>query len=233
VSDFFIQQENNNSVIQKADDSITIKILAKKKTLLLREKHIVDAALVLLLERGIDKVTVSSIANRVGIGKGTIYKHFLTKNEIYMRIALDYECELAKRLREGIADNTLETPDAAARTYFQSRLSHPALDRLVQQLERRLEKQSDVNETMAELIEVRASNVAALNEMVKELIAAGILEDVRPSFHYLACWAFAQGAVELYFNPCIQNMSENEKQQLLEFIINIGVNMGNRGHLPE
>ena len=35
---------------------------------------------------------------------------------------------------------------------------------------------------------------------MSELIGKDILEDVPPHFHYLACWALAQGAVELWFN---------------------------------
>src|SRR5690606_18275407 len=39
-----------------------------------REREILDAALALFLEQGEDRVTVEMIADRVGIGKGTIYK---------------------------------------------------------------------------------------------------------------------------------------------------------------
>lgn len=35
------------------------------------------------------------IADAVGIGKGTIYKHFKSKAEIYLRLMLDYERDLA------------------------------------------------------------------------------------------------------------------------------------------
>src|SRR5690606_7053831 len=41
-----------------------------------REQEILDTALQLFLEQGEDSVTVEMIADAVGIGKGTIYKHF-------------------------------------------------------------------------------------------------------------------------------------------------------------
>ena len=44
-----------------------------------REQEILDTALQLFLEQGEDSVTVEMIADRVGIGKGTIYKHFKSK----------------------------------------------------------------------------------------------------------------------------------------------------------
>ncbi|MGB1984541.1 MAG: TetR/AcrR family transcriptional regulator, partial [Porticoccaceae bacterium] len=73
--------QNNNS---SAD-----RIREKKKLFLAREQRIIDAAVELFLEESIDRITVSKIALRAAIGKGTVYKHFLTKNEILIRIILD------------------------------------------------------------------------------------------------------------------------------------------------
>src|SRR5574344_1654231 len=55
-----------------------------------REQEILDTALSLFLAHGEDSVTVELIADTVGIGKGTIYKHFKSKAEIYLRLMLDY-----------------------------------------------------------------------------------------------------------------------------------------------
>src|SRR5690606_39464201 len=65
-----------------------------------REQQILDTALALFLEQGEDRVTVEMIADRVGIGKGTIYKHFETKNEIYLLLMIRYEEDLAERSEE-------------------------------------------------------------------------------------------------------------------------------------
>ena len=59
-----------------------------------REQEILDTALKLFLDLGEDSVTVEMIADAVGIGKGTIYKHFKSKAEIYLRLMLDYERDL-------------------------------------------------------------------------------------------------------------------------------------------
>ena len=64
-----------------------------------REQAILDCALQLFIEQGEDRVTVEMIADKVGIGKGTIYKHFETKNEIYLLLMIRYEEELADLFR--------------------------------------------------------------------------------------------------------------------------------------
>ena len=63
-----------------------------------REQEILDTALKLFLEQGEDSVTVEMIADAVCIGKGTIYKHFKSKAEIYLRLMLDYERDLNELL---------------------------------------------------------------------------------------------------------------------------------------
>lgn len=203
------------------------RIREKKKLFLAREQRIIDAAIELFLESSIDRITVSKIAVRAGIGKGTVYKHFLTKNEILIRIILDYERNITKSLTEGIGRAGAGDSGAAAKSYFQSRLENPKLDRLTQQLEDRLIESGDVIEQVKELHQLRLSNEDALNGLTSKLIERGVLEDVPPHFHYLACWALAQGAVELCFNKTWNNKMDNVA--LMEFITNIGVTMGNKG----
>ena len=214
----------------RASVSSAERIREKKRRFLEREQRIVGASLKLLLTNGVDKVTVSAIAREAGVGKGTVYKHFLTKKEILVCIMLKYERNITANLREGIEATEQGDPGAAARSYFKARLENPALDRLVQQLEARLENDGEIMPQLAELHKLRRSNAEALNAMIKKLIARGLLEDVPPQYHYLACWALAQGAVEVYFNNSFAPHIDN-RDDLLDFLASIGVTMGNRGQL--
>lgn len=215
--------------MSKPDDSMD-RIREKKKCFLAREERIIDKSLQLLIRDGIDRVTVSAISKEAGVGKGTVYKHFLTKTEILMRIVLNYEQNITENLRLGIEATEAGDPGAAARSYFQARLSDPALDRLVQQLEVKLEGNEEVAASMAELHALRRSNIDALNAMIVKLIDKGVLEDVPPQYHYLTCWALAQGAVEAYFNVSYATGIE-DKEDFLRFVANIGITMGNKGQL--
>jgi TetR/AcrR family transcriptional regulator len=203
------------------------RIREKKKLFLDREQKIIDAALELFLKENIDAVTVSKIASKAGIGKGTVYKHFLTKNEILVRIMLDYERNIADCLAAGILKAEKGDAGAAAQSYFKARLARPDLDRLVQQLEGRLEYAEDIVEQLEELHKIRRSNEDSLSHMLTKQIGAGVLEDVPPHFHYLACWALAQGAVDLWYSRSWNY--RHDTADLMEFITNIGVTMGNTG----
>jgi AcrR family transcriptional regulator len=211
----------------QANSSSADRIREKKKLFLAREQRVIDAAVELFLEESIDRITVSKIAVRAGIGKGTVYKHFLTKNEILIRIILNYEQNITTKLTDGIERAEAGDSGAAAKSYFQARLENPKLDRLVQQLEDRLVESGDVANQVEQLHQLRRSNEDALAGLTSKLIDRGVLEDVPPHFHYLACWALAQGAIELCFNKTWNYRTDTT--ELMEFITNIGVTMGNQG----
>lgn len=212
------------------NSSSTEKIREKKRQFLAREQRIIDKALQCLLREGIDQVTVAAIADEAGIGKGTVYKHFQSKSEILARILLDYENRIRVNMDQGIAAAEAGNPGAMVKAYFHSRLSNPELDRLVQQLEERIQDDPLVTEQIAELHAMRRATTERIGAMVQRLIERGVLEDVPPHYHYLACWALVQGAVDVCFNKGFADQF-SDKEDLLRFITGIGVTMGNKGQL--
>ncbi|MGH7718942.1 MAG: TetR/AcrR family transcriptional regulator [Gemmatimonadaceae bacterium] len=65
-----------------------------------REQEILSAALALFKGDSWHTVTIDQIAQATEIGKGTIYKHFQSKDEIYARLALDFQTALIETLRQ-------------------------------------------------------------------------------------------------------------------------------------
>ncbi len=167
-----------------------------------REQEILDTSLKLFLEQGEDSVTVEMIADAVGIGKGTIYKHFKSKAEIYLRLMLDYERELNELFH---SESVASDKEALSRAYFAFRMRDPQRYRLFDRLEE--------NERLTRLIEGR--------------IDEGKLEDVPPYFHYCAAWALVHGAVALYHSPFWSNVLEDQ-EGFFQFLMDIGVRMGNK-----
>ena len=64
-----------------------------------REAEIVEAAMSLFRDQDIDRVTIEQIAEAAEIGKGTVYKHFKSKDELYARIII----QLNRAMRADIA----------------------------------------------------------------------------------------------------------------------------------
>ncbi|MFK7161510.1 TetR/AcrR family transcriptional regulator [Marinospirillum sp. MEB164] len=190
-----------------------------------REQRILEAALTLFLQQGEDRVTVEMIAEQVGIGKGTIYKHFSTKSEIYLRLMVDYEREMAALFQ---SPKISQDKEALSRAYFEFRMQEPAKYLLFNRLEEKLVKSNVVPDMIDELHRFRAKNLESLSELIGARVDEGLLEDVPPYFHYCAAWAFVHGAAVLYQSEFFQDVIQ-DKDEFFRFMMDIGVRMGNRG----
>ena len=188
-----------------------------------REQEILDTSLKLFLEQGEDSVTVEMIADAVGIGKGTIYKHFKSKAEIYLRLMLDYERELNELFH---SESVASDKEALSRAYFAFRMRDPQRYRLFDRLEEKVLKGHQVPEMVEQLHTIRASNFERLTRLIEGRISEGKLEDVPPYFHYCAAWALVHGAVALYHSPFWSNVLEDQ-EGFFQFLMDIGVRMGN------
>ncbi|MEE2732702.1 MAG: TetR/AcrR family transcriptional regulator [Pseudomonadota bacterium] len=191
-----------------------------------REEEILERAQELFIANGEDKVTVEMIADAVNIGKGTIYKHFETKDEIYLRLMIRYEEELAEMfdlLNEG------QTQDRAklAKDYFSFRMKDPEKYALFDRLEHKLTNRTSCPDLVAKLHEIRASNLDKLASEIKSKIDDGTLENVPPYFHIFAAWALVHGAVALYHSKFYQEFIE-DKEGFFNFLGDVGIRMGNR-----
>ncbi|MDU9410261.1 helix-turn-helix domain-containing protein [Pseudomonas sp. zfem001] len=54
-----------------------------------RENSLLQSARQLFQEQSWDRVTIAEVARHAGIGKGTVYKHFSSKEALYARLVLD------------------------------------------------------------------------------------------------------------------------------------------------
>src|SRR5262245_47135664 len=69
-------------------------------------RRILDAAIALFGERGIDAVTVDEIAAAADVGKGTIYLHYRTKEDIVVAFMVAMEEQVQRRVARVAAART-------------------------------------------------------------------------------------------------------------------------------
>jgi AcrR family transcriptional regulator len=189
-----------------------------------REQAILDCAQELFIEHGEDKVTVEMIADKVGIGKGTIYKHFETKNEIYLLLMIRYEEVLADLFRR---IDISQDKQSLVREYFTFRVRDADQYLLFDRLESKLVADKVVPALMEKLHAIRAANFEKLCAMVNGQIKAGKLADVPPQYHIAAAWALAHGASALTKSSFYADFI-GEQEPFLDFLLNVAVRMGNK-----
>jgi AcrR family transcriptional regulator len=93
-----------------------------------RAARILDAAAELLLRHGYRRVTVDDVASRAGIGKGTVYLHWKTREDLFKAVfereVLEAVDELVRTLRE---DPEAWMLHRLARSYFLAIVRRPLL----------------------------------------------------------------------------------------------------------
>jgi AcrR family transcriptional regulator len=82
--------------------------VARPAAFIQRESDILAAAVRLFEIDDWQSVTIEQIARAVDIGKGTIYKHFASKDELLARLALDFQRSLLDELAQLPVERPLE-----------------------------------------------------------------------------------------------------------------------------
>jgi len=107
------------------------------RLLLQRESALLDAARLLFRQQPWDRVTIAEVAIAAGIGKGTVYKHFPSKEALFARLTLDMSRANLAELR---ALHTAQPPHLAMRQVirraFEQMLADPILTQLCQHCDR-------------------------------------------------------------------------------------------------
>ncbi|HEV2783727.1 MAG TPA: helix-turn-helix domain-containing protein [Actinophytocola sp.] len=97
-----------------------------------RTDRILDAAGQLLLRFGYRKVTIEDVSRRAGIGKGTVYLHWRTKQELFEALLRRESIALIVRLLERLrADPAEVRPHRMSRGTFLACLDAPLMLALV------------------------------------------------------------------------------------------------------
>ncbi|KAB7627934.1 TetR/AcrR family transcriptional regulator [Alkalilimnicola sp. S0819] len=97
-----------------------VKPKVVRKPAVEREREILAAAVTVFAEQGYRAVDVQQIADRAGVGKGTVYRYFATKEALFLaalRSCLDGLREQVQAAAEGVADAPAKLK-AAMRAYF-------------------------------------------------------------------------------------------------------------------
>lgn len=148
----------------------------RQREFLRREAEILDAALALFATDDWQAVTVEQIAERAEIGKGTVYKHFASKDEIYARLAADFRRQALEQL-EAIDPGlpVLQRLRLTIAIFWETHLRGTRYQHLVQYCERDDFRKSLPADARGELEELDARFEAAIDRVLQDGIDQGIL----------------------------------------------------------
>lgn len=85
--------------------------------------------------KGFHAASVSSITTRAGVGQGTFYLYFRTKDEVFVTLVREIGRNLRSAMREAVsgAANRLDAERRGMVAFFEYACAHPGLYRIVQE----------------------------------------------------------------------------------------------------
>jgi AcrR family transcriptional regulator len=167
-----------------------------------RERDLVVATRALFDERGVQHAPIEEIASTVGIARGLVYRHFSSKEELFVLTVTDYLAELGDRLDEvsalGLAPvGRLERTMEAYATFC---ADYPAfLDGALSLMQR---PAGELRETMSESVWLRLGQgmnrcIAHLTQALEEGNAAGLFAVEDSDYLANVLWAEVLGTMHL------------------------------------
>ncbi|HEX5381080.1 TetR/AcrR family transcriptional regulator [Acinetobacter tibetensis] len=157
-----------------------------------RETLIFQVAEQLLLENGESGMTLDALAAELDLAKGTLYKHFQSKDELYMLLIIRNE----RMLLEMIMDSEKAFPEHLA-FFMLHHLHHPERTVLFHQIEERLSITGQgIQHLFSELYKVRRHRLRLIINMTETYL--GSIQSLMSVRDYLASiWSLTYGAAAI------------------------------------
>lgn len=184
-----------------------------------REKEILDSALNLFNRDDWQSITVEQISQEAEIGKGTVYKHFQSKEEIYARLALDFHWRIIYQLRQlDPAQDVISRLRSMTRIFWEAHLKSREQHRVAMYCMR--------DDFQSNLSKAARQEFEALDDAYREIIHApiqqGIDEGIFPPkpipLLIFGAQAALNGAIMLAWSGCL--VKDTDPAHYLEEITN-------------
>ena len=169
-----------------------------------REEEILAAALDLFRNDDWQAVTVEQIADAAEIGKGTIYKHFPSKDAMYARLVMDYQRHAIEKLRR--IDPKLDVIQrlrAIIAVTWEQNMAAQEYQRLVQYCSRDDFRSGLNEETRAELHRQDEEYFGLISEVLDEGVRRSLLPKKTPQELLFGPMAALLGARTMMWNSCM------------------------------
>ncbi|WP_314295775.1 TetR/AcrR family transcriptional regulator [Acinetobacter schindleri] len=185
----------------------------RQQNFLLHKEKILSMAENLLLDNNED-ITLNELASEMDIAKGTIYKHFKSKNQLYLELIILNEqrlLEISKRFNTDFRTYVLE--------YMLYHLHNSNRTILLHMIEERLTNtEKGLKELFQELYQVREERILSIRDLTREYLDANNSNmSIRDYLSFI--WTVTYGA-SLLLNSTSYQKAIGSRERLIELYVN-------------
>lgn len=186
-----------------------------------RGQEILDAALSLFGSDDWEQVTVEQIAKKSEVGKGTIYKHFESKNEIYVRLAIRFQKRMASEI--GLLDQSMPVLDRLScyiRAAWEMHLSSKELHRVFMFCSRAEFRAQLPSNLLTEMQEAELRVSIFTHQLMVEGIEQGLFPNKPINLLIFGLQSMFWGAIQLIWSGYLGDIDhEQHLEEVTSFMI--------------
>ena len=185
----------------------------RQQNFLLRKEKILAMAETLLLDNNQD-ITLSELATELDIAKGTIYKHFKSKNQLYLELIILNETRLLEISQKH--NNDIKTYVSEYMLYNMLNSNRTILLHVIE--ERLTNNERKLKELYEKLYQIREQRIIEIKDMTSDYLKS--LDSAMSIRDYLSyVWTVTYGA-SLLLNSTHYQKSIGSRERLIKLYVN-------------
>lgn len=191
----------------------------KQREFMRREQDIIHAALTLFEGNDWELVTVEQIAKKAEIGKGTVYKHFTCKEDIYANISIAFNQQLLDTFLEiDLTESTDLVMRKVIKCSFDLYLTNPAKARISHYC-----KRGDFVERLTSCLQNQFNELEKnFEQFIFEVLDKGMEQGMVPNRPHeqliVGLEATFDGALSMIWNGHCNQLSEMAQNEFIDVI---------------
>ena len=184
---------------------------AEKKAL--SRRRIVDAAREVFFRDGFMEANLDEVAKRAGVAKGTLYRYFDSKAELYVAVLAHNGDIFAEKMRDSVKDGRCSAPDLIRRLgrfYFDHWMQNPEYFQIFWAIENQRvigDLPPGVTEEVTSLWETCVGQLAAI---IERGVAEGHFAPCDPWEVANILWTLANGLIQTESSPARRSLRRRE-----------------------
>ena len=187
--------------------------IVRQQNFQLRKEKILAMAETLLLDNNQD-ITLSELATELDIAKGTIYKHFKSKNQLYLELIILNETRLLEISQKH--NNDIKTYVSEYMLYNMLNSNRTILLHVIE--ERLTNNERKLKELFEKLYQIREQRIIEIKDMTSDYLKS--LDSAMSIRDYLSyVWTVTYGA-SLLLNSTHYQKSIGSRERLIKLYVN-------------
>ncbi|MCB1157919.1 MAG: TetR/AcrR family transcriptional regulator [Leptospiraceae bacterium] len=187
----------------------------KQKEFQKREDKIIKMAILLFRKNHPSLVSMDTLAKKLEIGRGTLYLHFKSKDDLMAKIVVDFYRTLREKMQA--IDVNLD-PAREIRSAIRTYIEHCLDDKTLYQVVKKCSESIVVNnlppETIQEMEFERKERLVFLESIYKNAKKQNLIEEAPPFVYVGASWGMLSGAIDILLDGHFKEEILDAKQYM-------------------